>query len=143
MTDAPVLEIKRLFDAPLARVFDAWMDRAEWESWIGPEGAKSTVPVMEPRVGGSYRIEMTISDGRTIPVIGTYTAIDRPNRFAFSWKMDGGEHDSLVTISLRDMGGKTELTLRHEGLLTAENRDAHGQGWNSTLNKLEIHLRGN
>jgi hypothetical protein len=30
----------------------------------------------------------------------------------------------------------TELTLRHEGLLTAENRSGHDKGWNSALNKL-------
>jgi uncharacterized protein YndB with AHSA1/START domain len=50
-------------------------------------------------------------------------------------------HDSLVTITLRDAGnGKTELTLRHDNLVTTENRDQHGRGWNSALNKLETFL---
>ena len=41
------------------------------------------------------------------------------------------------------IGGRsplTELTLRQEGLGTVENRDAHGTGWNSALNKLAGHL---
>ncbi len=47
-----------------------------------------------------------------------------------------------MTVLLRDLGGKTELTLRHDGLLTAENRDGHEKGWNSTLNKLGRLLAG-
>jgi len=140
MTGA-TLEIKRIFNAPVERVFDAWMVHEQWEAWIGPEGTKSDIPEMEPRVGGRYKIMMNLSNGQKLPVIGTFRTIERPTRLAFSWKMDGGEHDSLVTISLRDLGGRTELTLRHEGLLTPDNRDAHGSGWNSALNKLEAYLQ--
>jgi uncharacterized protein YndB with AHSA1/START domain len=140
MTDA-TLEIKRVIAAPIERVFDAWMIHDQWESWIGPEGIKCEIPQMEPRVGGQYKIMMHLATGQTMPVIGTYKIIERPTRIAFGWKMEGGEHDSLVTISLRDLGGKTELTLRHEGLLTPENRDGHGKGWNSALNKLEAFLK--
>lgn len=32
------LEISRMFDAPAARVFNAWLNREEWQAWIGPEG---------------------------------------------------------------------------------------------------------
>ena len=138
---SPTLEIKRLIDAPVQRVFDAWMQRAQWAAWIGPEGMKCEVPEMEPRVGGRYRIIMNMSDGSTLPVIGTFQTIDAPHLFAFTWKWEGGEHDSLVTISLRDVGGKTELTLRHDGLLTAENVEGHGKGWSSALNKLEAYVR--
>ncbi len=137
MTAAPVLEIKRVLDASPQRVFDAWMTREEWEAWIGPEGVKCQVPEMEPRIGGRYKIIMTMSDGRTMPVVGTFKTIEAPNRVAFTWKMESGDDDSLVTISLRAIGDKTELTLRHEGLRTKENVEGHGKGWNSALNKLE------
>ena len=42
----PVLEIKRLFDAPPERIFDAWLVREEWQAWIGPEGTQCEVPVL-------------------------------------------------------------------------------------------------
>jgi len=135
--DKAVLIVKRMFDAPPARVFDAWMEREQFEQWIGPEGVRCEVPVYEPQVGGRYRIVMHLSDGRVIPVVGVFKSIDRPRGFSMSWKWESGEEDSLVTVALRDVGGKTELTLRHDGLQTVENRDGHEVGWNSALNKLE------
>jgi uncharacterized protein YndB with AHSA1/START domain len=140
-TAAPVLEIKRLLDASPQRIFDAWMKREEWEAWVGPEGVKCQVPVMEPHVGGRYKIIMTMSDGRTMPVVGTFKTIEAPTHIAFSWKLEGGDDDSLVTISLRAVGNKTEITLRHEGLQTAQNVEGHGKGWNSALNKLEAFIQ--
>jgi hypothetical protein len=32
------------------------------------------------------------------------------------------------------------MTLRQEGLGSAENRDGHGKGWNSAFNKLERYV---
>ena len=37
-TDETTLEITRVFDAPPVRVFDAWLNREEWQAWIGPKG---------------------------------------------------------------------------------------------------------
>jgi uncharacterized protein YndB with AHSA1/START domain len=136
-TEDTVLEIKRVFDAPPARVFDAWLNREEWQAWIGPEGVSCEVPVLERRVGGRYRVIMHLSDGQVIPVTGIFKTIEPPKRFAFTW---GREGETLVTVTLREMNGKTELTLRHEGLETVSNRDSFGKGWNSALNKLATYL---
>jgi uncharacterized protein YndB with AHSA1/START domain len=139
--DDTFLEITRMFDAPPARVFDAWLNREEWQSWIGPEGINCEVPLLEPHIGGRYRIVMRLSDGRVIPVAGIFKTIDAPRTLAFTW---GWENDptrqSLVTLTLREKAGKTELTLRQEGLGSVSNRDDHGRGWNSALNKLVAHL---
>jgi uncharacterized protein YndB with AHSA1/START domain len=135
------LEITRVFEAPPARVFDAWLNREEFQAWIGPQGVSCEVPLLEPRVGGRYRITMRLSDGRVIPVAGVFKAIDAPRSLVFTWGWDGDPaRESLVTITLREMGGKTELTLRQEGLGSAANRDDHGRGWNSALNKLVAYL---
>ena len=45
---SPVLEIVRSFDAPPARVSDAWLVREQWQAWIGPEGVQCEVPLLEP-----------------------------------------------------------------------------------------------
>jgi uncharacterized protein YndB with AHSA1/START domain len=139
--DDTTLEITRLFEAPPAQVFDAWLNREEWQSWIGPEGTNCEVPLLEPRIGGRYRIVMRLSDGRVIPVAGIFKTIDAPRTLAFTW---GWESDptrqSLVTLTLREKGGKTELTLRQEGLGSVSNRDDHGRGWNGALNKLVAYL---
>jgi uncharacterized protein YndB with AHSA1/START domain len=86
------LEITRVFDAPPARVFDAWLNREEWQAWIGPEGVNCEVPLLEPRVGGRYRIAMHLSDGRVIPVAGVFKIIDAPRTLAFTWGWEGTPH---------------------------------------------------
>ena len=93
-------------------------------------------------MGGRYKIVMKMSDGSTLPVVGTFKTVDRPKGFSMTWKWERGDDDSLVTVSLHDLGGKTELILRHDGLQTVENCNAHEKGWNSTLNKMERLLTG-
>ncbi len=42
MADAPVFMISRLFEAPIAQVFDAWADQQKMAQWSGPPGATLT-----------------------------------------------------------------------------------------------------
>jgi glutathione S-transferase len=143
ITTSPVLEIRRLFDAPPDAVFDAWLEREQWQAWIGPEGCQCEVPVLQPKVGGRYRIQMHLSDGREIPVEGVFKIIDRPTTLAFTWSWAlGGKGDTLVTLAFRAKGEQTEVILTHEGLPTPEDREGHGKGWNSTLNKLARYVKG-
>jgi len=131
------LIVTRLFDAPPERVFDAWLEREQWQAWIGPEGVSCAVPILEPRIGGRYKVDMTLSTGERLPVEGVFRAIDRPNTLAFTWGWAGDPaRESLITLTLARRGEKTELTLVQEGLGSAESRDDHGRGWNSALNKL-------
>jgi uncharacterized protein YndB with AHSA1/START domain len=114
--DDTTLEITRLFDALPARVFDAWLNREEWQSWIGPEGINCEVPLLEPRIGGRYRIAMRLSDGREVPVAGIFKIIDAPRTLAFTW---GWENDptrqSLITLTFREKAGKTETITPGDG----------------------------
>ena len=142
-TLSPVLTVTRLFDAPADRVFDAWLVKEQWGAWIGPEGGYCDIEQFEPRVGGRYRLAMHIPRRDVIPVEGVFKIIDRPHRFAFTWGWAlSGNPDTLVTVSLKSVGAKTELTLVHEGLPTPADREGHGKGWNSTLNKLALYLKG-
>jgi uncharacterized protein YndB with AHSA1/START domain len=43
------LTISRLFDASPEEVFDAWIEREQWQAWLGPEGVTCKVPLLEPR----------------------------------------------------------------------------------------------
>jgi uncharacterized protein YndB with AHSA1/START domain len=139
--DAGTLVLTRILDAPPARVFDAWMNRDEWQAWIGPEDVRCEVPLLEPRVGGRYRVLMHFSGGQTIPVAGVFKVIERPHTLVMTWGMEGDpSRQSLLTITFKKLRQSTELTLRQEGLGSASNRDDHRKGWNSALNKLVAYL---
>jgi uncharacterized protein YndB with AHSA1/START domain len=141
LQDETTLELRRVFEASPAAVFDAWVTREQWAAWIGPEGMNCEVPVLEPRVGGRYEITMHLTNGQVIPVSGVFKTIERPRLLVFSWGWNGDPaRQSLITLEFLARGARTELVLRQEGLQSSANRDDHGRGWNSALNKLERHL---
>jgi uncharacterized protein YndB with AHSA1/START domain len=135
-----VLEITRVFDAPPERVFAAWLEREQFQAWIGPEGIDCEVELLEPQVGGRYRLVMNTPE-RVIPVSGVFKSIEPSRRLVFTWGWEGDPiRQSIITLTFRAIGTKTELTLRQEGLGSVESRDGHVRGWTSALNKLDRHL---
>ncbi|MEI9884960.1 MAG: SRPBCC domain-containing protein [Rhizomicrobium sp.] len=133
-----MLEIVRRFDATPETVFDAWLEKEQWQAWLGPQGVRCEITQFEPRVGGPYRLIMNLPDGRQLAVHGEFKSLDRPRRFSLTW---GSEGDTLVSVSLRAVGGGTELTLRHEGLARGDHESFAG-GWNGALDKLARHVKG-
>ena len=137
------LVITRSFDAPRERVFDAWLDPAQIGKWIGPRNIRAEATELTPKVGGRYRIHRHRDDGAGGPIVsGMYREIVRPERLVFTWAWET-EHsqgmpgdETVVTLTFRERGGKTEMTLRHEGLPTKESRDSHNHGWDGSFDKL-------
>lgn len=136
---SPVLEITRIFDAPPERVFDAWLLKS-WGDWAGPPGVRGEVTLMEPHVGGRYRIVMHTPDGNILSVGGIYKEIVRPSKLVMSWMWEHGDTDTLITLTFKPSGKGTELFMRHEGFSSDERRDSHNKGWNGTFDKLEAFL---
>lgn len=59
----------------------------------------------------------------------------------FTWVSEGTRgKESVVKIELVARGGKTELTLSHEGLPDQEMADSHNGGWSSFLDSLTKRL---
>jgi uncharacterized protein YndB with AHSA1/START domain len=131
------LEITRTFDASPARVFACFTNREDWSAWAGTREIQGEVTLLEPRVGGRYRIVMHRPDGIEMAVGGEFHVLEEPSRLAFTWKWEQGEDTTLVTIFLRDVGGKTEMHFRHEGFATEDDRDRHNDGWDGCFAKLE------
>lgn len=140
MTDATSLEMSRTYDASPERVFDAWFSKS-WGEFVGPPGVRGEVTLIEPRVGGRYRVVMHLPDGKTLAVGGVYREVARPSRLVMTWKWEHEEQDTVITLSFRAKGAGTELTLRHEGFANAERRDSHKGGWTGTLEKLAKQLK--
>jgi uncharacterized protein YndB with AHSA1/START domain len=49
--------------------------------------------------------------------------------------------EMLVTVTFEDLGGKTRMTLRHEGLPAGEMLEGAGTGWNESFDKLAESLK--
>lgn len=128
----PSLTISRTLDAPPPQVWQAWTDPVSLASWIWPEEHAATCDI-DLRVGGRYRIE---SPTIGIAVSGDYAAVDPDKRLAFTWRWDGEDEESLVTVTLQAADKGTDLVVQHEGLATEESRANHEQGWRDCLDRL-------
>ncbi len=139
------LVIKRQFDATREKVFEAWTDPQALKQWFAPSDEyKTPVAETEPKIGGRYRIEMVDAAGKSHCVVGRYTEVKPPERLVFTWQWEKDEvgtgDNSIVTVELRDLGGRTELTLTHERFLTKNARDCHQVGHNGCLERLQRFL---
>jgi glutathione S-transferase len=140
------LVLTRHFKASPARVFAAFTEKPLMQAWYGPESHSCPRCEVDARVGGKYRIELHSAAGSVNVVSGEFREIQPPERLVYTWgwlRGAGRSPDTLVTITFRERDGGTDLRLEQTGFLTAEDRDAHGHGWNSTLNSLDALLAGN
>jgi uncharacterized protein YndB with AHSA1/START domain len=144
----PSLAITRTLDAPREAVFAAWTDPAQFTRWMGPGDVRAEVTALDARVGGDYRLVMHgIPGGGHYAVRGTYRVVEPPSRLVFTWAWEEDAathkagHETLVTVTLRPVGSRTELTLRHERFESETARDSHNSGWAGVFPKLEAFLK--
>ena len=139
------LSLTRMFNAPRARVFEAFTREDAIQQWYGPEGFTVPSVRIDPRPGGKYRIEMHSPDGAVYVVVGEFREVKPPEKLVFSWAwLDGAGvgPSSLVTLTFAENAGQTELKLVHSGFATAESRDGHEKGWASSFESLAQMLAG-
>jgi uncharacterized protein YndB with AHSA1/START domain len=136
------VEVKRVFQAPVARVYQAWVEPAMMNNWFHPNLEMTSVCTVDLRVGGRYEVQMHPKEGDPFIVAGVYEEIVPKEKLAFTWQWrhDEGEQsneETLVTVLFHDAGdGQTEITLRHERFGSDEERDSHTWGWQETLDRL-------
>jgi uncharacterized protein YndB with AHSA1/START domain len=134
------LVLTRVFDARRDLVFKAWTEREYLMQWSAPHGFTVTESDGELRPGGRYRAAMRSPEGNDYRLGGVYKEIVAPERLVFThaWEDDKGKlgHETEVTVTLEDLGGKTKMTFRQTGFETASSRDSHEGGWSETFEKL-------
>jgi uncharacterized protein YndB with AHSA1/START domain len=148
------LTLTRLLDAPPLTLYRAWTDAGELARWLGPPGVEAEILEMDARVGGRYRIAMHRPDGGVTSVFGTYREMTPGERLSFTWEWEkkdlacqpgaaGGSPmagATLVTVTFRAQGRRTEMTLHQGRLATAEARDSHAHGWTGSFERLAARL---
>ncbi len=139
-----VLILERIFDAPRNLVFKVWSEPQHLAHWWGPKGFTLPVYSMDFRPGGAYRFCMRSPEGVDHWLRGVYREILESERLAFTYAWEDSQgrpgHETLVTVTFTEQGGKTKLTL-HQAIFTSITaRDAHQRGWTENLARLADHL---
>jgi uncharacterized protein YndB with AHSA1/START domain len=140
----PKLMITRVFDAPPSLVFKAWTGPEHLARWWGPQGFTTVSCHMDVRPGGTWFRRMRAPDGTEDCRRGVYREIVEPERLVFTYVPEDAEgnpgHETLVTVTFADLGGKTKLTLHQAVFDSVAARDAHEGGWTSCLERFADYL---
>jgi uncharacterized protein YndB with AHSA1/START domain len=132
--------IVRVFDSPREAVWRAWTEPEQLTQWFGPRGVSTPLDKihMDLRPGGVANLVMVDdASGEEYPNTGTYLEVVPPERLV--WRDDGfsdGTGAGTVTVTLRDLGGKTELTLHAVADFTETMRAQAEVGWGSSFDRL-------
>jgi uncharacterized protein YndB with AHSA1/START domain len=140
-----VLIITRIFDAPRELVWKAWTEPERMVKWHGPRGFTSTVERSDFRPGGAYRIHMRGPENDEHWTQGVFHEIVAPERLVMvgCWADAQGRPvgpETTVTVTLENLGARTQLTLHQALFESVTARDAHDGGWNSSLDCLAEYL---
>ena len=150
--DTRTLRIERIFDAPRELVFDAWTTPEYLLRWFAPRGCTIRFAGIDVRPGGRFHSCLHNPTFGDCWCVGVYKEIVRPERIVFSMAVadsDGNEIDSaqaghdtqwpretLVAVTLEDLGGSTRLTLEQNVLESLAKQTGAHPGWEQMLDRL-------
>jgi uncharacterized protein YndB with AHSA1/START domain len=132
-----------VFEAPRDLVWKAWTEPDQLARWWGPHGLTTPLSTIEVdlRPGGAFRLTMVSDeDGASYTSEMEFREVLEPERLVFAWASQRGLGPGMVTVTLRDLGGRTEMTChyvaRHPGDIYADVRT----GWSEQFERLARHI---
>ena len=136
MTDLTV-NVKRTINAPIEKVFDAWLNPETLAKFILPmPGMPNPDVVNDAKEGGEFTIVMHVGEDK-VPHTGKYVEINRPKKLVFSWVSPYSTDDSTVTLDFNAIDeDTTHVELTHIKFLHEEARSDHEGGWANILEAL-------
>jgi uncharacterized protein YndB with AHSA1/START domain len=140
-----VLCLVRTLRASRAATYRALTDPAELSRWWGPRGFTAPSVAFDPEVGSGYRIAMQPPDGDRFHLFGEIRQAEPPARLAYTFRWDPphpDDRETLVTLTLEERGGATDVRLTQGEFATEERRTLHEAGWSESFERLEQLLSG-
>jgi uncharacterized protein YndB with AHSA1/START domain/RimJ/RimL family protein N-acetyltransferase len=131
--------LKREMPASPERVWQVLTEPGELAKWWGPAGFSTPAIELDLRVGGAYRFKMQPPEGDPFYLQGEFTEVDPPNRLAYTFRWedpDPDDQETVATLTLRDLGETTELTLEQGPFATEARRELHHDGWSDGFEKI-------
>ena len=139
------LTIKRVFNAPLELVWEAWSQAEHIVQWWGPKGMKIEVLKHDFRVGGQWQYIMAMPDGSEFVADGTYSDIVVLEKIISSANFMPMTEGVEIQALFKARGDKTEFTFNcvHPTVEYCQQQEKMGfyNGWGSVFDRLAEHLQ--
>jgi uncharacterized protein YndB with AHSA1/START domain len=127
MNDAKTIEvtIERTIPTSPGEAFDAWLDpKVPGTPWNMADKL-----LLNPNVDGFFYWAV-----KGTPHYGRFTAVERPGRLQHTWMSPNTSGlESTVTVTFKEKGKDTLMTLVHSGLPATDGGRSHDKGWNYFL----------
>ena len=136
------VRVERRIEAPIERVFDAWLDPATMGEWLfRTPGGELVRASAEPQVGGTWEVTERRADGEWVHK-GVYEAIERPTRLVFTLNVPKASADETRVIVAvgADEDGTTVALTQTVNADAAANAERIAQGWAGILDALAARL---
>jgi uncharacterized protein YndB with AHSA1/START domain len=138
--------LTRTFDAPRELVWKAWTEPTHFTHWFGTP--PFTTPVseirMDVRPGGEWTATQVSDTGDMRMVfVGTYREVREPERLVMTFENADDRSDpniEVATVTLSDVGGKTEMVFDQTGHLPEEQYPLLGEGYSRFFDRMADHL---
>lgn len=139
-TKLPEATVSRVFDAPVALVYEAWSKPELIARWFGPRGFTLSVSELDLRAGGAFRMVMS-GFGTDHPFEGTYQEVVPCQKIVWTSTFESGPQDQVhTTITFEDLGERTRIDVHQcfQSLTPETEPFAEGmqQGWDETIDRL-------
>jgi uncharacterized protein YndB with AHSA1/START domain len=126
----------RVLQAPLERVYRAFIDADAKVKWLPPHGFTGKVHHLDPRVGGTYKMSFTnFTSGKSHSFGGEYLELVPHQLLRWTDRFDDPNlpGEMTVTVRLKKVSVGTEVDIAQDGIPDAIPAEACVLGWQESL----------
>jgi uncharacterized protein YndB with AHSA1/START domain len=144
-----LIEVNRIFDAPLETLWKAWTEPERFMKWYGPKGFTAPTCEIDLCKGGRHLWSMQSPDGNKMYFTGSYLEVTPMERLVFTDSGSDAEGNVLgmgegmpesmdVTVTFEHTEGKTTVNVSHMGY--GPGAEYAAMGWEQAFDKLTAEL---
>ena len=135
------LTLKKVIDAPVKLVWEAWTNSGHVMQWWAPPGMKINMVEHNFKVGGKWKYSMPMPDGNLFVSEGTYLEIELFKKIVTSADFKPMTEGVELHVTLEADGDKTNFTFSvihaTEEYCKAQEKMGFYNGWGSAFNRME------
>ncbi len=139
--DKDTLTVERVYDAPQADVFDAWIDAAKTSHWWGCQNTFKVQSTINAQEGGEYQHLMHINGVGTYLIDAVLLEVRPPEHLAYKLPAEGPMPAMTVKVDFLRLGDQTKVVLV-QSLLPDVIQNTVAAGWTASFERLSDFFSG-
>jgi len=133
------VQLHRVIRTTPDRLYRAFLDADAWAKWLPPHGFTGKVHLLEPRVGGKYKMSFTnFTNGQSHSFGGEYLELSPNHKLRYTAVFDDANLPGQMqtTVTLKAVSCGVELHVLQEGIPSVIPTEACYLGWQDSLQLL-------